>query len=79
MKIIHLIRLVVVFSLNATIAQQLAFPTAEGYGAYSIGGLDGQVVEVKWDGGKHDWGYRGLVALETPSNKPCVALLEIIK
>ena len=37
------------------------------------------IVEVQWDGGKHDWGYRGLVTLETPSNRQCIALLEIIE
>lgn len=37
-----------------------------------------EIVEVKWQGGKHDWGYRGLIRLETPGNRPCVALLEII-
>jgi hypothetical protein len=35
-------------------------------------------VEVEWKGGKHDWGYRGFVPLETPGNRPCVAFLEII-
>jgi len=37
-----------------------------------------EVVEVQWKGSKHDWGFRGLITLETPSNRPCVALLEII-
>ena len=35
-----------------------------------------EIVEVKWEGGKDDWGFRGLVGLETPGNRPCVALLE---
>jgi hypothetical protein len=38
-----------------------------------------EIVEVQWDGGKHDWGYRGLITLETPSNRQCVALLEIVE
>ncbi|WP_347838397.1 hypothetical protein [uncultured Draconibacterium sp.] len=38
-----------------------------------------QIVEIKWDGGKNDWGYRGLLTLETPSNRQCVAFIEIIK
>ncbi|MEQ8880958.1 MAG: DUF6298 domain-containing protein [Cyclobacteriaceae bacterium] len=38
-----------------------------------------EIVEVQWDGSKHDWGFRGLVTLETPSNRPCVALLEVIE
>jgi hypothetical protein len=38
-----------------------------------------EIVEVKWEGGKHDWGYRGLVTLETPSNRQCVAVLELIE
>lgn len=38
-----------------------------------------EVVEVKWEGGKHDWGYRGYVKLETPGNRPCIAYLEIVE
>ena len=37
-----------------------------------------EMVDVKWEGGKDDWGYRGLITLETPSNRPCVAFLEIV-
>jgi hypothetical protein len=36
-------------------------------------------VDVKWQGGKHDWGYKGTVTLETPSNRQCIALIEIIE
>ena len=38
-----------------------------------------EIVEVQWEGSKHDWGYRGLITLETPSNRQCVAFLEIVK
>jgi hypothetical protein len=38
-----------------------------------------EIVEVQWDGGKDDWGYRGLITLETPSNRQCVAFLEIVE
>ncbi len=38
-----------------------------------------EIVEVQWDGSKHDWGFRGLITLETPSNRPCVAFLEIVE
>jgi hypothetical protein len=38
-----------------------------------------EIVEVQWDGSKHDWGFRGLITLETPSNRQCIALLEIIE
>ena len=37
-----------------------------------------EIVDVTWEGGKNDWGFRGLVSLETPGNRPCVALLEIV-
>lgn len=35
-----------------------------------------EIVEVIWEGGKDDWGFRGLVGLETPENRPCIAFLE---
>jgi len=38
-----------------------------------------EIIEVKWQGGKHDWGYRGLIRLETPGNSPCVAFIEIVE
>ncbi|WP_297088123.1 DUF6298 domain-containing protein [uncultured Draconibacterium sp.] len=38
-----------------------------------------ETVEVQWEGGKNDWGYRGLITLETPSNRQCVAFLEIVE
>ncbi|MFI1744062.1 pectate lyase family protein [Thalassobellus sediminis] len=38
--------LVFVISLNTSIAQQLAFPSAEGFGAYALGGRGGQVLYV---------------------------------
>jgi hypothetical protein len=38
-----------------------------------------EIVEVTWEGGKDDWGFRGMVSLETPGNRPCVALLEVIE
>ena len=38
-----------------------------------------EIVEVKWQGGKNDWGFQGAITLETPSNRQCVAFLEIIE
>ena len=38
-----------------------------------------EIVEVKWEGSKNDWGYRGLITLETPGNRQCVAFLEIVE
>ena len=38
-----------------------------------------EIVEVQWEGSKHVWGFRGLITLETPTNKPCIAFLEIIE
>ena len=37
------------------------------------------VVEVQWDGSEHDWGFRGLTTIETPSNRQCIALLQVVK
>jgi hypothetical protein len=36
------------------------------------------MVKVQWEGGKDDWGFRGAVSLETPGNRPCIALLEVV-
>ncbi|MFO7658184.1 MAG: DUF6298 domain-containing protein [Bacteroidales bacterium] len=38
-----------------------------------------KIVEVRWVGSNKDWGYQGLITLETPSNRPCVALLEVME
>ena len=38
-----------------------------------------EIVDVKWEGGKGDWGFRGMVDLETPGNRPCVAFLEVVE
>lgn len=46
MKKILLMALALVGALNAMNAQQLAFPGAEGYGAYASGGRGCQVVHV---------------------------------
>ncbi|KJD34340.1 hypothetical protein PK35_00525 [Tamlana nanhaiensis] len=46
MKKLKLTVLVLFFSLNAVMAQQLAFPTAEGFGAYAKGGRGGKVLYV---------------------------------
>ena len=35
-----------------------------------------EVVEVIWEGGTDDWGDRGVVRLQTPSNRAFVAVLE---
>ena len=37
---------VLIFAVNSVIAQVKAFPSAEGYGAKSIGGRGGKVIEV---------------------------------
>lgn len=36
-----------------------------------------EIIEVQWEGSKNDWGFKGWVSLETPSNRPCIALLRI--
>ncbi|WP_308992173.1 hypothetical protein QLS71_018880 [Mariniflexile litorale] len=46
MKNYFLTLLLLVLSSNISISQQLAFPTAEGFGAYSKGGRGGQVLYV---------------------------------
>lgn len=38
-----------------------------------------EIVEVQWEGGREDWGDRGTVRLKTPSNRPYVALLEVVE
>lgn len=38
-----------------------------------------ETIEVNWEGGKHDWGYQGIVSLGTPGNRPCVAFLEVVE
>ena len=40
---------------------------------------DPKVVKVNWEGGKDDWGFQGKVTLETPSNRQCIALLEVLE
>jgi hypothetical protein len=37
-----------------------------------------EIVDVNWEGGKHDWGYRGGIKLETSGSRPCVALVEVV-
>jgi hypothetical protein len=37
-----------------------------------------QNVKVSFDGGLYDWGVRGAVTLTTPSNRPYVALLDVV-
>jgi hypothetical protein len=37
-----------------------------------------EVVPVRWEGDRNDWGDRGKVTLTTPSNRPYVALLETV-
>lgn len=46
MKRIFLNTFIFVFTLTASMAQQLAFPAAEGFGAYAKGGRGGKVIYV---------------------------------
>ncbi len=38
-----------------------------------------ETVEVRWDGKKNDWGFRAVITLETPSNRQCIALVEVME
>ena len=37
-----------------------------------------EIVDVQWDGSRSDWGDRGTITLKTPSQRPYVALVEIL-
>ena len=37
-----------------------------------------KIVNVVWEGDSNEWGDRGVIRLQTPSNRACVALLEAI-
>lgn len=39
---------------------------------------DEKIVKVLWEGNSNQWGDRGIIQLQTPSNRACVALLEAI-
>jgi hypothetical protein len=38
-----------------------------------------QIVDVLWEDNQHRWGYRGAITLTTPSNRPYVALIEVVE
>jgi hypothetical protein len=38
-----------------------------------------EAIEVKWEGGISDWGYQGVIRLQTPGNRPYVAFLEVVE
>jgi hypothetical protein len=38
-----------------------------------------QMVDIRWEGSRQDWGYRGSVWLTTPSNRSYVALIEVVE
>lgn len=40
---------------------------------------ESEIIEVKWEGSQSDWGDRGTITLKTPSNKPYVALIEVVE
>lgn len=40
---------------------------------------DPETIAVQWTGSREDWGDRGTVSLKTPSNRPYVALLEVVE
>lgn len=40
---------------------------------------DTVIVKVPWEGDRNDWGDYGRIRLKTPSNRPCVALIEVAK
>ncbi len=40
---------------------------------------DAEIVAVRWEGGRSDWGDRGTITLTTPSNRPYVALLDVLE
>lgn len=38
-----------------------------------------EIIDIKWEGGREEWGDRGRVRLTTPDNKSYVAILEVLK
>ena len=38
-----------------------------------------EIVKVPWEGSRTDWGDRGRIRLTTPSNRPYVVLVEVVK
>jgi len=38
-----------------------------------------EIAEVQWEGKKNNWGFRGLVTIQTPSNRQYIALVEIVE
>jgi hypothetical protein len=41
--------------------------------------LEPELLEVQWEGGQDDWGYRRSIRLTTPGKRPFVALINVME